>query len=134
MPQLRTMPLVQLLLHIDSDTSCPYPQSSIAQHTFQRSPSFISLNHSVQHIPFTSSISCHLRSQVLKQSTSSNGSPFCITCIRPPLPYVNHLITLLLPTLTVNFLLSHTLPTHSPVYTTSPSQPLMLYHLQITGD
>ena len=34
-----------------------YPQSSIAQHTFQRSPSSRSLIHSVFHIPFTSSIS-----------------------------------------------------------------------------
>ena len=33
--------------------------------TFQRSPSSIPLIHSVYHIPFTSSISCHLRSQEL---------------------------------------------------------------------
>ena len=43
MPLLRTTPFVQLLLHID--TSCPYPQSSIAQHTFQLSPSSIPLIH-----------------------------------------------------------------------------------------
>ena len=46
----------------------------------------------------------------LKQSTSSNGSPFSIICIRPPFPYLEHPITLLLPTFTFNFLLSHTLP------------------------
>ena len=39
----------------------------------------------------------------LKQSTSSNGSSFSITCIRSPLPYLEHLITLLLPTFTLNF-------------------------------
>ena len=45
MPLLRTTPLVQLLLHID--TSWPLSQSSIAQHTFQRSPSSIPLIHSM---------------------------------------------------------------------------------------
>ena len=43
-----------------------YPQSSIAQDTFQRSPSSIPLIDSVYQIPFTSSIGCHLRPQVLK--------------------------------------------------------------------
>ena len=44
----------------------------------------------------------------LKRSSSLNGSPFSLTCIRPPFPYLEHLITLLLPT-TLNFL-SHNLP------------------------
>ena len=43
-----------------------YPQSSITQNTFQRSPCSIPLIHSVYHIPLTSSIICHLRSQVFK--------------------------------------------------------------------
>ena len=43
-----------------------YPQSSIAQQTLQCSPRFIPLIHSVCHIAFTSSISYHLRPQVLK--------------------------------------------------------------------
>ena len=64
MPLLRTMPLVQLLYHID--TSWPLSQTSIAQDTFQCSSSSIPLIHSVYHIPFTSSIGCHLRPQVLK--------------------------------------------------------------------
>ena len=63
----------------------------------------------VYHIPFASTISYHLRPQVLKKITSFNGSPFGITCIRSPLPYLEQLITLLLPTLTLSFLLSHTL-------------------------
>ena len=36
----------------------------------------------------------------LKQSTSSNGSPFSITSIRAPFPHLEHFITLLLPTMT----------------------------------
>ena len=35
---------------------------------------------------------------------------FSITCIRSTLPYLEHLITLLLSSFTLNFLLSHTLP------------------------
>ena len=66
--------------------------------------------HSVYHIPFTSSIGCHLRPQVHKTIHFSNGSPYSITCIRSPLLYLEHLITLLLPIFTLNFLLSHTLP------------------------
>ena len=45
----------------------------------------------------------------LKQSTPYNGSPFSITCIRP-FPYLGHLTTLLLPTFTLNLILSHALP------------------------
>ena len=64
MPLLRTMQLVQLLLHID--TSWHYHHSSIVQHTFQRSPNSIPLVHSEYYIPYTTSIRCHLRPQVLK--------------------------------------------------------------------
>ena len=45
---LRTMPLVQLLLHIDTFSNLP--QSSIVQHTFERSPRYIPLINSVHHI------------------------------------------------------------------------------------
>ena len=54
-------PSIKTLLHI-------YPQSFISQHTFQHSPGFIPLIYSAYHIPFTSSIRCHLRSQVLKNN------------------------------------------------------------------
>ena len=69
-------PFVQLLLHID--TSWLYPLSFIAQHTFQRSPSFIPCSTSLSHPP--SAATCDPR--YLIQSTSSNRSPFIITCIR----------------------------------------------------
>ena len=69
-------------------------------------PSFIRCTTSLSHPP--SAATCD--SRYLKQSTSSYGSPFSITCIRSPLPCLEHLITLLLPTFTLNFLLSHTLP------------------------
>ena len=59
-------------------------------------PSFILCTASLSHPP--SAATCDPRR--LKQSTSSNGSPFSITCIRSPLPYLEHLITLLLPTFT----------------------------------
>ena len=61
---------------------------------------------SFSHPP--SAATCYPR--YLKQSTSSNGSLYSIICIRPLFPYLEHLITLLLPTFTLNFLLSHTLP------------------------
>ena len=92
-----------------------YPQSSIAHCTFQRQPkerfgafqrSFILCTTSISHPP--SAATCDPGH--LKQSTSSNGSPFSITCIRPPFPYLEHLITSLLSSYTLNFLFSHTLP------------------------
>ena len=43
---------------------------------------------------FTSPATCDPR--YLKQSTSSNGSPFSIKCIQSPLRYLEHLITLLI--------------------------------------
>ena len=67
-----------------------YPQSSITQHTFQRSPcsipSTIQCTTSLSHPPSAST--CDHR--YLKQSTSSYGLPFSITCIRPPFPYLEH--------------------------------------------
>ena len=101
MPLLRTTTLVQLLLNIDT--------------SWHLSPILYSLAHFLAHptlyTPHSfTSIRCNLRPQVLKQSTSSNCSPFSLTCIRPPFPYLEHLIILLLPTFTLIFLLGHTLP------------------------
>ena len=68
-------------------------------------PSFILCTTSLSHPPSAANYD----PRYLKQSTSSNGSPFSITCIRSPLPYLEHFISLLLPTFTLNFLFSHTL-------------------------
>ena len=76
---------------------------------FQHSPRSMSLHSlcttSISHPP--SAATCYPR--YLKQSTSSNGLQFSITYIRPQFPYLEHLITLQLPTYSLNFL-SHTLP------------------------
>ena len=73
-------------------------------------------------------------SMYLKQSTSSHGWPFSRTCIRPKLPYLEHLKTLFLLTFTLNFFVCICYQTHSPVYTTSLlNHPLVLYYLQITA-
>ena len=88
-----------------------YPQSSNAQETFQLSPRSIPLIHSLYHILSHPPSAATCDPRYVKQSNcSSNCPPFSITCIRPPFPYLEHLITLLLPTFTLNFLLSHTLP------------------------
>ena len=109
MPLLRTTPLVQLLLRVDA--SWPLIPNPLLLKTLFSAPqalypSFILCTTSLSHPP--SSATCDPR--YLNQSTSSNGSPFSITYIRSPLPYLEHLITLLLPTFTFNFLLPHTLP------------------------
>ena len=64
------------------------------------------------HIPFTTTSAATCDPRYIKQSASSNYSTlnFSLTCIRPSFPYLEHLITLLLPTFTLNNLLSHTLP------------------------
>ena len=80
---------------------------SVQHHCYNYSFILTLLGH--PHIHFTSSISCHLRPQVLKTIHFLNGFPLSITCIRP-LPYLEPLITLPLPTFTHNFFLSHTLP------------------------
>ena len=61
-PLLRTTPLVQLLLRIDT---C-WPLSPILYFSANFSACSIPLIHSVYHIPLTTSIHCHLRPQVLK--------------------------------------------------------------------
>ena len=123
------MPLVQLLLHID--TYWPLSQSSIAINTRFSAP----YPHSfcVPH-PFHILHQLPLATQLLKTITYSNGSPFSIACIGAPLPYHEHLITLFLPTLTLNFFLPPFYQTPSPVHTTSPaSRILVLHHLEITA-
>ena len=62
---------------------------------------------------------------------------FSLKCNRSPFPFLEHLITLLLPTFGKSALSTHFIrilyQTHSPVYTTAPlNQPLVLYHLKIT--
>ena len=101
---LTVMHLVQLLLHID--TSWPLSPNPLLLSSLFSAPhalyqSFILCTESFSHPP--SAAICD--QCFLKQSTSSNGSPFRITCIRPPFPYLEHLITLLLPTFTLNFFL-----------------------------
>ena len=56
--------LVQLLLHID--TSWPLSPILYCLGHYSVLPKLIPLFHSVYHISFTSSIGCHLQSQVLK--------------------------------------------------------------------
>ena len=59
MPLLRTTPLVQLLLRID--TSWPLSPILYCLGHFSGLPKPTPLIYSVHHIPFTSSIGCHLR-------------------------------------------------------------------------
>ena len=85
------------------------PQSSIARHTSQRHtlyPSFILCPTSLSHPP--AAATCD--PIYWKQSTSSNGLSFSLICIRPTFTNFEHLWALLLPTLSLNFLLWHTLP------------------------
>ena len=107
MPMLRTTRLVQLLLHID--ISWPLPPILYCSGHFSALPK-LSTNYSfcVPH-PF------HILHQLSLETPSNNPLPlavhlFIITCIRSTLPYLEHLITLLLTTFTRNFLLSHILP------------------------
>ena len=102
MALLHTTPLVQLLLHID--TSRPLsPILYFSEHFFRalqaQYPSFILCTTSLSHPQ--PAATCDPR--YLKQSTSSNGSPFSITCIRSPLPYLEHLIILLKDMRNINF-------------------------------
>ena len=108
---LISTPLAQLLFHID--TSSTFIPNPLLISAFFRAPlaPLIHLIYYAYQIAFTTSISCTCDPRHLTQSTSSNGSPyFSLTCIRPPFPYLEHLTTLLLPTFTLNFLLSHALP------------------------
>ena len=113
---LRTTPLVKLLIHLDTSL---LSQSSIAQHIFS-SPMLYTPHPK-------SAATCDPR--YLKQSTSPKCSAISLTCIRP-FPYLEHLRTKLLPTFTLNFLLSHSLPNSITSIHNFSSQPLALYHLQ----
>ena len=112
MPLLRTMQFLQLLLNGPSYRyflACihiPLLLSTFFSAPHSLYPSFILCTISLSHPP--SAETCDPRD--LKQSTYSSGSPFSITSIRPPFPYLEHLKTLHLPRVTLNFLLSHTLP------------------------
>ena len=127
MPLLQTTSSIQLFFHIHFFTFVPIFHCSAH---FSAPPSCTPLIHS-----YTTSLSQPPSATYLKQSLSSNGSLFSIACNRPKFPYLEHLITLLLPTFTLNFLLSHTVQTHSLVYTNSPlNHQLVLYHQQITAN
>ena len=105
-----------------------YPQTFIAQHTFQHSTWFKPLIHSAYQIPFTSSIRCHLQPRGLKQFTVYNLSPFNLSYIIFTNLYISitwklHYYLHSLAT----FLIIILWQTLSPVYTASPRcQPLLL--------
>ena len=72
----------------------------------------------------------HLRSP----GTKNNPHPLMVchlvahACIRPPFPYLEHLITLFLPAYTLNSLVTHALPSSMTSLRSSPmSQPLVIY-------
>ena len=129
MTLLRTTALVQLLLHIV--TSWPLSPILYCSAHFSVLP-MLYTPHSFRVPHHPPAATCDLR--YLKQSTSSNDSSFSITCTRPLLPYLEHLITLLLHLHYLStFFFRRLYQTHSPVYTTSPpSRALVLYYLQIT--
>ena len=91
-----------------------YPQHCIAPNTFQRCPCSIPMIGYMYRIRFTYYIGKYLQQQVLKQWTSSNALALSITWIRPPFSYLQPLITLLLPNLTMNFVLSASLRNSLP--------------------
>ena len=109
MPLLRTTPLAKLLLHIE--TTWPICPILYYSAHFSVLPTICTPHSFCVPHPYRIPIGCHLRPQEFKQSTSSHGSQFSIISIRPSFPYLEHLITLLLPTFTLNFLLSHSLTT-----------------------
>ena len=127
MPLLRTTPLVQLLLHMD--TSSPLSPVLCCSAYFSALPTLYTPHSFCVPHPLQFSICCHLRSQVLNWIHFL----FSITCIRPPLPYLEHRITLLLPTLTLNFLLSHTIPNSLTSLHNFSESATSLFHLQITA-
>ena len=96
MSVLRISSLIQLRLNISTSSQLSLIKY-IAHHTFQCSLRFILLVHWLPHAWY------------LKQFISSNGSQFSLKCIRPSFAYHELLITVLLPTFTLNCLLSHTL-------------------------
>ena len=100
LPLLRSMSLVQLVLHVDTS----WPLSTILYCSAHFAPSFLLCTTTLSHP--TSAATCYPR--YLKLSTSSLS--FRITCIWPLFPYLQQLITFLLPTFTLNFFLSHSLP------------------------
>ena len=109
MSLLHTMALVQLLLRID--TSWPLSPIFYCSGHFSALPKLYTSHSFYAPHPFHilhRSATCDPR--YIKQSTSSNSSPFSITCIQSLFPYLEHLITLLLATFTLNFLHPHTLP------------------------
>ena len=106
-----------------------YIESTIPQHSFQRSllfiPSFVLHAISLSHPPC-----CRLRHQIRKTiyPHASNSSPFNLILIRRIFTYLKHLIILFLPIFTLTFLLSHTLPNSLTSLRNFPSSWLFVLH------
>ena len=79
-----------------------YSQSSIALHTFKRSPRLVPFSHP------PSAVTLYLK--FFKHCTPSYGSPFSLTSVRSAFMSIEHFITSFLPKFILKFLLSHTLP------------------------
>ena len=98
-PLIRTTALVQLLIHIDTSSHLSIILYCSAVPTLYIPHSLCTISLSQPPSAVTCNAWC------LKQFTSSNGSPFSLICIWLPFPCLEHLIILLLPTYTPNFLL-----------------------------
>ena len=99
----------ELLLHIDTSwPSSPilYCSAHFSMLPMLYTPHLLCVPHPFHILPLLAA-TCVPRN--LNQPTYFKGFPFSITFIRPPFPYLVHLITLLFPIFTLNFL-SHTLP------------------------
>ena len=85
-------------------------------HYSTRNPQalFILFNTSVSHPPSAATSDLNY----LKQSTFTNSSPLSLRAICPAFICLEHLITLLLPTIIRNFFFPILYQTHSPVYRT----------------
>ena len=136
MPLLRTMPLVYNYSFIQTQHFFSFiPNPLLLRTLFSTAQAlyswFIPCTTWLSHPP--TAATCDHR--YLSQFTSSNGSPLSITCIRPPFPYLERLITFLLTALTLNYLLSHTPPNSLTSLNnfSSESTTIVLYHQQITA-
>ena len=91
----------------------------------------IPLSFHILHLLLLAADAIHSNS---KQFTSTNCSSFTLTYIRPPFTFREQLVTLLLTTFTLYFLLLHSLPNSLAIqHNFSSESPLVLHHLQITA-
>ena len=130
MSLLRTTSLFQLLIHLDSRLA--FIPNPLLHHTVSTFPTLYTPHlfcvphplHILHLLPLTAPL------------TKNNKLP-----ITAHLLVRMHSTNIYIPQATDNFInntslstfFSHTLPTHSPVYTSPLSQPLVLYHLKITA-